>query len=111
MTDYNGYNNRFTWLMSLWLSSDFELNILVKKLASESEDSTQLEDRIKDFVEEQNPLSTIPSMYSDIMNHALAEVDYRKIANKYWQERKTNEDNQSTSILDPVTSTDDMEEL
>jgi len=83
---YNGYTNYQTWAVSLWLDNEEGIYKHVRNVAKriQSEHGTEalykLESWLKEFVESRNPLADTASMYADILNNALAWVDYREIA-------------------------------
>jgi hypothetical protein len=83
---YNGYANYMTWAVSLWLDNDEGLYKHVRNVAERiqkqhgNESAYQLEKWLKEYVANANPLGGAASMFSDIMNHALAWVDFREIA-------------------------------
>lgn len=80
---YNGYSNYFTWAVSLWLDNEEEAYKQIRRKANQlkgkQEAVYELESYLKEFVEANNPLSQ-SSMFSDILNHALAWVNWREIA-------------------------------
>lgn len=49
-------------------------------LNDESAQLATLADLIKEYVEEENPLSENASLYSDLLNSAIGECDWRSIA-------------------------------
>lgn len=75
MTDgYNGWKNKETWLVNLWLGGYFE--------AMEEEGVEVTADRIKEWVEEWIPESSNGFM-TDLLNCALGEIDYDELADHY----------------------------
>lgn len=98
---YNGWKNYETWAVALWLDNDAgsqeywrEATREVWETALDSkqvrewkfsrEDAARilLADRLKDEVEEGNPV-TEASLYADLMNAAISEVDWQEIAEHY----------------------------
>lgn len=72
--DYQGWKNRPTWAVALWLDNDgFEA-------PEEMTESFELAEYIKEMVEEGNPLSGETTMYADLLTGVLWDVDYREIA-------------------------------
>ena len=77
---YNGWKNYETWNVNLWIREKEGLFGYLKSLAKEVQDSWELADLIRDEIEENNPLTDKPSLYSDILGAALRRADYREIA-------------------------------
>ena len=103
--DYQGWKNYATWNVALWLDNDQGSQSMVQEWAQEAvaqapkdenvgkgywsvEDAVKyaLADRIKQYVEEGNPLSGDASMYSDILGSALGDVDWGEVAEHYMEE-------------------------
>ena len=96
MTDkYNGWTNYETWKVKLWIdneqSSSEYWNESARDIFGESRGRHSLSnsdvarhdlaDRLKDEVEESNPLADDASMYSDLLGAAISEVNWSEIAN------------------------------
>ena len=91
--EYNGYTNYQTWNVSLWLDNDEGTYNFIREIADDiANDETielhtlALSDRIKDFVEDTNPLADDANVYSDLLNHSLAHVMYHEIATNIMDE-------------------------
>ena len=77
---YNGWTNRETWLVSLWLSNDqASYSVLLEALELNESGhikaewlKSQLEDLVNDL-----PLET--SLWSDLLGTALAKVNWREV--------------------------------
>ena len=83
--EYNGYSNYQTWNVALWLDNDEgsyqHIRTMTNTLNLQVEDkSWEFADWLKGFVEEYNPLDNKASMFSDLLGHALANVNYQEIA-------------------------------
>ena len=81
----NGWNNRETWAVNLWLSNDEGLYRNVCGIVEDAEDEGEAEDGIKGFVEELEELveegeggEELKSMFADI--GSMWRVDWRGIA-------------------------------
>jgi hypothetical protein len=83
---YNGYSNRQTWTVSLWLDNDNSTYSMLLDWAKEMESQGELADRVKDYIEEGNPLADEASLYSDLLNHAIAMTDWFEVVDRYWNE-------------------------
>ena len=101
-TGYNGYKNYETWAVKLWLDNDEGSYRYMQGRASEvleehtDEDGTD-EDGfkydfsawLKEYHEEQAEELNIPaSVWSDLLNAALSEVDWYELAEMYLDEAK-----------------------
>ena len=96
MAEYNGWTNYETWNVALWIDNDQGTYEMVKEWASEAWEEAEIPkyswltrergavyliaERIKELVEDGNPLGGDASMYTDLLNGALSEVDWREIA-------------------------------
>lgn len=97
---YNGWKNYETWNVALWIDNDQSTYNMRSEWAQEIWDESEadrnftreetakiaLADRIKEFVDDNNPLSSEASMYSDILSAALSEVDYYEIAENWLED-------------------------
>lgn len=93
-SDYQGWTNYETWAMAWGLNNDRDSHEFIieqaKELLSESDTTRDsgsyssadvaLADTIKEMVEEGNPLADSASVYSDLLNGAIEEIDFREIA-------------------------------
>jgi hypothetical protein len=100
---YNGYENRETWLVSLWLNNEYadyqhwtaraeEVLEEAKEDYEEDDIFTPLEtatatlaEEIKESVEE-HPLIDQASLYSDLLNGALGGVDWHEVAGGFLEQ-------------------------
>lgn len=92
---YNGWTNYETWCVNLWLNQDsYFFDEMKERLDFDDEDKDEDEDdlenrreelisqaaeEIKSHIIEGNPV-TEPSLYSDLLNTALKEVNWEEIA-------------------------------
>jgi len=90
---YNGFTNKYTWLVSLWLDNDYGLYNLISEWSGDCDDVSELAERVQVYVvDEVNPLATEASMYSDILSYALGQVDFEEVVQGYWGEPDMDED-------------------
>lgn len=122
MTEYNGWANYETWCVNLWLDNDSGTVDMVREwiddirstvsahsrygsfrygsIPSLSDDSAQcgaLADRIKEWIEENNPLIDEPDLYADLLGAAIGCVDYRSIAARWMEDYPPEEDEEDMS--------------
>lgn len=77
MADYNGWKNKETWLVNLWLGDAFA--------AVQEEGESVTEDTIRAYVEEllYDFEESASGFLRDMMNCAVSEIDYRELAAHY----------------------------
>lgn len=93
---YNGWTNYETWCCNLWLDNDGMSNEIAEWAKEAIENAIErdksdirtsarieLEDRIKEFIDERAEKWVRDHMFADLLNGALREIDYRDIASHY----------------------------
>ena len=98
---YNGWTNYETWAVKLWLDNDEATYNMCLGLAEDARQdpnphpeiftgrqhaSHVLADHLKAQVEDESPLADTASLYSDLLNAAISEVDWSEIAGAYLDE-------------------------
>ena len=83
---YNNWVNQPTWAVNLWLGNEENTYRYFQDLAKENTEPGDLAKLIKEYVEENNPLSNESSLYSDILTSALSSVDWFEIAQAMLEE-------------------------
>ncbi len=92
---HNGWANYETWLTALWIDNDRgsyehrrDLTCQIKDSYPDDEEKQayELGDLLKDWISEQNPLSDQASLFVDLINAALSEVNWREIAVNFLSE-------------------------
>lgn len=99
---YNGYTNYETWAVELWIDNDRDLLDEYTNRAKELFDTAHKDENVKDKIwtecettkfrlahalkdrfEDESPTADKPSVYSDLMNGALSQVNWDEIAESY----------------------------
>jgi hypothetical protein len=91
---YNGWNNYETWVSALWIDNDYSsyqyrcelLEQVKQEQVNEDERENCLASNLKDWIESQNPLTDTASLFTDLLNSALSEVDWQEIAENFLTE-------------------------
>lgn len=83
---YNGWKNYETWAVSLWLNNDLyqaQCSIVAQVKENNEDDkdrwANEIAKQLEEFVDERNPVSEA-SLYCDLLNASLSEVDWLEIA-------------------------------
>ena len=88
---YQGYKNYQTWSVKLWIDNDKGLydywNERATEIAKGTEPKITLAKELKEFFEENNPLSDQSNVYSDLLGNTLKEVNYHEIAEELLEEK------------------------
>lgn len=87
---YNGWTNRETWLVNLWLSNDqgtynYVRDLIAERIASDMDtDDYILGEIVQEATEDIIFGDEAPaSLGTDLITHALAVVDWREIAQAF----------------------------
>src|SRR5436309_1985126 len=105
---FNGFTNYQTWCVSWWLGSDQEMCRRCRDLASQATTIVQeasrvihgigttaeatrnlLADSLRELIGELNPLADQTSLFTDLMDDALGEVDWHQIADEFLKDGNT----------------------
>ena len=74
---HNGWKNYETWCIALWLDNDERSKEIAR--GDNKENYYKAKD-LQDYVSELNPLNdTLATMFHDLLNGALSEVDWREV--------------------------------
>jgi len=81
---YQGWTNRETWTVNLWLMNDESNYALLCDVLKQKADDQEAADLLRDLIEDDtNDLlkakEIASSMASDLLTHALAEVNWLEI--------------------------------
>ncbi len=104
-TSYNGWSNYETWCVNLWLSNEEGSYRHCRELATDAavaaedsclvsdgiwtiEEATRnlLSDALKELLDELNPLAAQASVFTDLINAALCDVNWHEIAESFLEE-------------------------
>jgi len=85
---YNGWTNYETWNVNLWLNNDQGTYDFIVELAKQyADDAPMLAQALESFVDELQP-ELEASMFSDILNAAMLEVNWQEIADALLENHK-----------------------
>ena len=85
---YNGWTNYETWNVNLWLNNDQGTYDFIVELAKQyADDAPMLAQALESFVDELQP-ELEASMFSDILNAAMREVNWQEIADTLLEDHK-----------------------
>jgi hypothetical protein len=83
MSDFNGWTNKETWLVNLWLGDDFVA------LSEEGQIITEAFIReTVDYICESETKSVEGRFLMDLLNCALGEINYSELAQHYEPEER-----------------------
>lgn len=84
MTDYNGWTNKETWLVDLWLGDTLETD------AGSSIEITAeyVEEVVESYLDYLDSHVLKAGFVRDLLNCALGEINYDEIAGHYFREEE-----------------------
>jgi hypothetical protein len=85
-TTYNGWKNRETWCISLWLDNEEPTYRWLHDLVAGPGTDYHKANTLRDMVEGENPLADSASVYSDLLGAALGRVDWLEIIENHKEE-------------------------
>ena len=90
MDDYNGWTNKATWLVKLWIDNDQGLQEHWLEMARDSVTEYQLADTLKEeFTDTQSSIlgtQYSASFWDDLMSWALAMVNWDEVAHSLMED-------------------------
>lgn len=88
LSEYNGYTNKPTWAVSLWLNNNQgdhqywtdRAEEMLENSPDEEQATSRLAETLKRFIVDHSyPLSEA-TLYTDLLNFSLAFVEWREVA-------------------------------
>lgn len=77
---YNGWTNRETWLVNLWLTNERSSYDMLQHVLEAYETTREQASELEYYVtSDENYLSDESSMWSDLLHAAMARVNWREI--------------------------------
>lgn len=116
---YNGWTNYETWNVALWIDNDQGSYSYRCEMAQECYDDNKddaddakraLASRLKDYIEEMNPLASDASLFSDLLGAALSEVDWYEIAENFLEDVDKDDDDTESADTDDKPQEPNSEE-
>lgn len=90
MTDesYNGWTNRESWLVALWLDNDEYTQGACAEIAKSHASDMAAGEAIRDLIENDDLFGELPvtGFLADLISGALARVDWREVGNHFRSE-------------------------
>lgn len=99
--DYQGWKNYETWAVALWADNDQGLQQSILEMVPQYKEAYELGDAIKELIEESKP-DVGNTLWADLLNGALSEVDWREVAESYMQ--KSTESSKKVDISKEAAS-------
>jgi hypothetical protein len=79
---YNGYRNFVTWQVSVWLDNSQELLWRFEQIGTALENPDDLSEWLQAYFDALNPVEGSGDVYSDLMQNALSQVDWERLAER-----------------------------
>jgi hypothetical protein len=80
---YNGWTNYETWCVALWLSNEEGMYHTIRELVRDVEDRGKAAGAIRAYLEALNPLADQASVFADLINEALRQVNWLEVAESF----------------------------
>ena len=84
---HTSMSNSATNTVRLWTENNSTLNEYKDHLVEQAFSISELQEEIKDFITEEC-MPELTGIAGDFISHALAEVNWRELAEDYWSEKE-----------------------
>ena len=81
VTGYNGWNNRETWIVSLWMTGDQVYYEQLCEIISSHDNLDDQAEALEDWIRFEYD-DEYSSLWADLINNSLAEVNWCEIVEK-----------------------------
>jgi hypothetical protein len=65
-----------TYLVRMWLNNDGELRDTALEILDDDDNNNTAAETLKEYIEFRTPLNETADLYTDLLNHALRQIDY-----------------------------------
>ena len=91
---YNGWSNYQTWVTSLWMDNEEGSYSYWVERTEEAESIRELADTMEQEHEDMMESLELPTtgVFADLLGHANGMIDWREIAEHYWEEYHDDEE-------------------
>lgn len=87
LPEYNGWSNYPTWCVHLWITNEEPIYEYARELVNEEyELDIYRDDALKEWVTSEEWIGEVAGMSADLINFALAHVEWREIADALREE-------------------------
>jgi hypothetical protein len=80
---YNGWTNYETWCVALWLDNDEYLQNEAYRIVADCGNTYEAEQAFKEMIDDMNPLVETATMFTDLLNAAISNVNWYEIIEHY----------------------------
>ena len=88
-TEYNGWTNRETWLVNLWLNNDMGSYEFLLEICRKNCETWEKAEELEAYFQDQlECMYDTPSFWSDILGTALDRVDWYRIVENNLEEAR-----------------------
>ena len=85
---YQGWANYETWAVALWINNEQSSQTQATEIASQADSEDNAAEGLRRWVEGMNPLADQGTLFSQLLNAALSEVDWYDVAAAFDDKRR-----------------------